>query len=232
MAGLEDIHLIAHEKLQKQFSLNPVNLKHPLPERSLRALGLVKIDGKVLSSEQFLRVLILTVNVAFLREVRTVFLGPRIELDLPVFSSETILMGEKRMFFLDVQRRGGYGRHDDSALYDRLVAIRERYPTLFAKPLKMGREIDKTFSKAFCYVSISRDQDKQALDLFHAYLDVYLEMVQQTKPLTGDRLAMAKQDHETYARTVIDHDPAAKVYRVLFGKRGGVERVKELFFAA
>lgn len=232
MAGLEDIHLIVYEKLEKQFSFTPVTLKHHLPERSMRALGLVKIDGKVLSSEEFLRVLILTVNVALLREVRTVFLGPRIALDLPVFSSETILMGKKRMFFLDVQRRGGYGRHDDSALYDRLVAIRGKYPDLFASPLRMGREIDKTFSKAYCYVSIAKEQDAQALELLHAYLDVYLEMVRKTQPLTGDRLAMARQDHETYARTVIDHDPAAKVYRVLFGKRGGVERIKELFFAA
>ena len=76
MKRLDDIHLIAFEKLQKQFSLNPVTLKHPLPERSLRALGLVKIDGKVLSSDNFLRVLILKVAVAFFREVRTIVLGP------------------------------------------------------------------------------------------------------------------------------------------------------------
>ncbi len=62
MKRLDDIHLIAFEKLQKQFSLNPVTLKHPLPERSLRALGLVRIDGKVLSSDKFLRVLIMNSN--------------------------------------------------------------------------------------------------------------------------------------------------------------------------
>ena len=85
MKRLDDIHLIAFEKLQKQFSLTPVTLKHPLPERSLRALGLVKIDGKVLRSDKFLRVLIMNINVAFLREVRTIFLGPKIELNLPSF---------------------------------------------------------------------------------------------------------------------------------------------------
>ena len=232
MKRLDDIHLIAFEKLQKQFSLNPVTLKHPLPERSLRALGLVKIDGKVLSSDKFLRVLILKVAVAFFREVRTIFLGPKTELDLPIFSSETILMGKNRMIFLDVQRRGGYGHHDDTELYDRLVAIKEKYPDLLAKPMKMGREIDKTFSRASCYVKISRDQDEQALQLFHEYLDVYLSLVQQTRPLTGEVLEQARRDYETYTNTVIDHDPAAKIYRILFGKEGGVERVKELFFAS
>ena len=232
MKRLDDIHLIVFEKLQKQFSLNPVTLKHPLPERSLRALGLVKIDGKVLSSDKFLRVLILKVAVAFFREVRTIFLGPKTELDLPVFSSETILMGKNRMIFLDVQRRGGYGHHDDTELYDRLVAIKEKYPELLAQPMKMGREIDKTFSRASCYVKISRDQDEQALNLFHEYLDVYLALVQQTRPLTGDVLEQAHRDYEAYTNTVIDHDPAAKIYRMLFGKKGGVERVKELFFAS
>ena len=232
MKRLDDIHLIAFEKLQKQFSLAPVTLKHPLPERSMRALGLVKIDGKVLSSDKFLRVLILKVAVAFFREVRTIFLGPKTELDLPVFSSETILMGKNRMIFLDVQRRGGYGHHDDTELYDRLVAIKEKYPDLLAQPMKMGREIDKTFSRASCYVKISRDQDEQALELFHEYLDVYLTLVQQTRPLTGEVLEQARRDYETYTNTVIDHDPAAKIYRILFGKKGGVERVKELFFAS
>jgi hypothetical protein len=232
MKRLDDIHLIAFEKLQKQFSFNHVQLKHPLPERSLRALGLVKIDGKVLSSDKFLRVLILKVAVAFFREVRTIFLGPKTELDLPIFSSETILMGKNRMIFLDVQRRGGYGHHDDTELYDRLVAIKEKYPDLLAKPMKMGREIDKTFSRASCYVKISRDQDEQALELFHEYLDVYLSLVQQTRPLTGEVLEQARRDYETYTNTVIDHDPAAKIYRILFGKEGGVERVKELFFAS
>ena len=82
MAKLDDIHLIVQEKLQKRFTLTPENLKHPLPERSWRVLGLVKIDGKVFNSDEFLRVLILNVNVAFLREVRTIFLGPRTERDL------------------------------------------------------------------------------------------------------------------------------------------------------
>ena len=232
MKRLDDIHLIVYEKLQKEFSLNPVPLTHPLPERSLRALGLVKIDGKVLCSDKFLRVLIMNITVAYLREVRTIFLGPRTELDLPIFSSETILMGKNRMFFLDVQRRGGYGRHDDTELYDRLVAIKEKYPDLLSHPMKMGREIDKTFSKAACYVKISRDQDEQALNLFHEYLDVYLALIQHARPLTGDVMEQVLRDYETYTNTVIDHDPAAKIYRILFGKKGGVERVKELFFAS
>ena len=55
--------------------------------------------------------------------------------------------------------------------------------------------------------------------------------MKQAKPLTGDVLEQARRDYNLYTNTVIDHDPAAKVYKILFGKKGGVERVKELFFA-
>jgi len=231
MACLDNIHNITLEKLQKRFSLTAVNLKYPMPERPSRTLGLVKIDGKVKSSDEFLRVLIMNITLAFVRGVRTIFLGPQVELDLPIFSSETILRGKNRLFFLDIQRRGGYGRHDDTELYDRLITIKDKYPELFAETVIEKGEIRKTFSKAVCYVKITKDQDEQALNLFHEYLDVFLEMVQRAKPLTGNTLEQASRDYDTYTSNVIDNDPAAKIYKILFGEKGGIERVLELFFA-
>ena len=135
------------------------------------------------------------------------------------------------MIFLDIQRRGGYGRHDDSQLYDRLMAVKDRYGPLFTEPLKQTGDIEQTFSKAACYMKITKDQDEQALNLCHDYLDIYLELLQQTQPLFGKALDQARRDYDTYTNTVIDHDPAAKVYKILFGKKGGVGRVRELFFA-
>jgi hypothetical protein len=232
MSGrLEDINDIAYEKVKNSFSLQPVSLKYPLPERSARSLGLIKIDGAAFSSQELLRALFLTVNVAYLRGVRTIFFGPRIELGLPVFSTEVILSGKKRMFFLDVQRRGGYECYDDTELYNRLVSIKDSYPDLFTKPLHHTGEIVKTFSPAFCYMETTRDQDEQTIKLFHDYLDVFLEMVRQAQPLTGEALEQARKDYDAYSYTVLDHDPAAKIYRILFGKKGGGERVLDLFFA-
>jgi hypothetical protein len=227
---LENINDIAYEKVKNSFSLQPVNLKYPLPERSARSLGLIKIDGAAFSSKELLRALVLTVNVAYLRGVRTIFFGPRIELGLPVFSTEVILAGKKRIFFLDVQRRGGYERYDDTEFYNRLVSIKNSYPDLFKKPLHHTGEIVQTFSPAACYMETTKDQDEQAIKLFHDYLDVFLEKVQQAQPLTGEALEQARKDYDAYTHTVLDHDPAAKIYRILFGKKGGGERVLDLFF--
>ena len=231
LARLEDIHHIALEKLQERFPLTAVNLKHPMPERPLRALGLIKLDGKAFSSNEFSRVVLMNIAIAFVSGVRTIFLCPRVELDLPVFSSEVILTGNSRTFFLDVQRRGGYDRHDDTELYNRLIAIKDRYGTLLAHAKAHGGEIVKTFSKAACYVKTTKAQDEQAIHLFHEYLDVFLEVVHQAQPLTGEALERARRDNDAYANTLIDHDPAAQVFKVLFGKKGGVERTLDLFFA-
>ena len=231
MKRLDDILDYGYEKLKASFSLDKVDLKHPLPERSKRALGMIRIDGNVFSAREFLRVLLLKVSIAGVRGVRTIFLGPQVELNLPIFSTEAILMGKKRMFFLDVQRRGGYDKHDDTALYDRLVAIKDGYPELFTKPLQQSGEILKTFSRAACYMEITRDLDGKAVELFHKYLDVYMDLVRNATPLTGDALNQANRDYDKYTYTVVDHDPAAKVYRILFGKKGGSERVLDLFFA-
>ena len=59
MGSLRDIHTVAMTELKKRFSLNNVVLKHPFPERPLRLLGLVKIEGDVLSSEKFSRVVMM-----------------------------------------------------------------------------------------------------------------------------------------------------------------------------
>ena len=39
MTSLMDIHSIVQEELRKRYVLEPVKLKHPFPERPVRALG-------------------------------------------------------------------------------------------------------------------------------------------------------------------------------------------------
>ena len=42
---LKDIHLHFIDKITSRYNLKQVSLKHPFPERPLRALGIIKIDG-------------------------------------------------------------------------------------------------------------------------------------------------------------------------------------------
>ena len=89
MADLMNIHTAAQEEIKKYFSLNSVSLKHPFPERPIRALGLMKINGEVFESNKLLRAVFIRPQLPIYFAVRSMFIRPRVEYDLPVFAGET-----------------------------------------------------------------------------------------------------------------------------------------------
>lgn len=230
--GLKDIHLGLRKKIADRYRLKQVSLKHPFPERPLRALGIIKIDGSVHETDKLMRVMVLTTNfIASSRCSRSIFLGPRPELYLPIFSSETILMGAKRAFLVDIHPTVRQERWSALQVEERMIAIRERYPALTVKPLTLKGKINDIMSKAHCYVEVPPELDGQALSLFNEYLRLFLALVDSAAPVAAEDQTKAREDFEAYHQTVINHDPAVKLYSVLFGKTGGIERVNDLFFA-
>lgn len=230
MGSIRDIQTVALAEIQKRFSLNTVRLKYPFPERSKRTLGLVRVDGQVYSSEQFSRVVLMKIDLPFYLSVRSTFLRPRIELDLPVFTGEVVITGKKRMVMFDIHRAGDEGHHDDNALFDRMIKIRDRYPSLLQKSGAVQGEIQSVFSRAAVQSRITEEQDDEATGIFREYLNVFLDLIQKTTPLAGEQLEKVKNGFEKYLKTVVDHDPGVKGYKVLFGKESGVIRALDIFF--
>jgi hypothetical protein len=230
MERLKEIHTSALPDLKKRFALNPVHLKYPFPERPLRTLGLVRTDGDVFSSEKFTRVLFLKIDSPVYLAVRSVFLRPRIELDLPAFDCEIVIMGKKRIFLVDINKTEINTGYENSPLFDRLIQIKERYPALLEKAKKPRSAIAGVLSRAACLVNITEDEEEQALFIFREYLEVFCEMVERATPLSTDALDQAKQAFEIYLETLVDHDPGFQGYKMLFGKKGGEARALDLFF--
>jgi hypothetical protein len=233
MAGqLKDIHTRFLEKVNARYILKKVPLKHPFPERPLRALGILKIDGSVYESDKLMRIMVIMTNImASSRCTRSLFLGPRPELYLPIFSSETILMGSKRAFLVDIHPTVRPERWNELNVEQRLLDIRSKYGALLAQPLTMKGRINDIMSKAHLYVKVPPHLDDMALALFEEYLDVFTELVDNAVTVAEDSQKKAVDDFESYHQTVMNHDPAVKLYSMLFGKQGGAERVKDLFFA-
>ncbi len=233
MAGqLKDIHTRFLDKVNAHYQLNKVPLKHPFPERPVRSLGILKIDGSVYESDKLMRIMVIMTNViASSRCTRSIFLGPRPELYLPIFSSETILMGSKRAFLLDIHPTVRPERWTEINIEQRLLDIRSTYEELLAQPLTMKGRINDIMSKAHLYVKVPPHLDGIALAIFDEYLEVFIELVDNAATVAEDRQKRAVDDFENYHQTVINHDPAVKLYSMLFGKRGGPERVNDLFFA-
>ena len=229
---LKNIHLGFRDTLSRRYRLKPVSLRRPFPERPLRALGIIKIDGSVHETDKLMRVMVLTTQfVSGSRCSRSIFLGPRPELYLPIFSSETILMGAKRAFLVDIHPTVRQERWSALQVEERMMAIRKSYPELTARPLTLKGKINDIMSKAHCYVEVPPELDGRALSLFNDYLHLFLALVDAATPVAAEDLTKAGEDFEAYHQTVINHDPAVKLYSILFGKTGGIERVNDLFFA-
>ncbi len=231
MKSLRHIDVCVMSMLKGRVSLEPVTLKFPFPERPLRTLGLVKIEGEVYASERLMRILLMKATIPWVREVFSIYCNPKVEYDLPIFTSDIVMKGKERLFILDVHRREGKERPDDTPLYERLMEIREKCPSLLKNKTSLQGPIQNIFSRAACLVTITEDQDGDALQLFSGYLDIYLDLVAEAHPLTGEALEKAREDFEQYLKTIVEHDPGVRVYTKLFGKKGGLARALDLFFA-
>ncbi len=229
MALLMNIHSIVQEELRKRYRLEPVSLKHPFPERPVRALGLMNINGEVFSTDKFLRVVFIRPELPFYFAVRSMFIRPRVELDLPVFAGEVMKTGNKKMVIVDIHRTGKT-HHDDSALFDQMLKIQERYPALIKHTKKRQDAIQEVFSRAACQVDITEELEDQAVRLWKEYLNLFCDMVDKSRPVSGDELKKTQQVFEDYLETLVDHDPGVGIWKVLFGNKGGVERSMDMHF--
>jgi hypothetical protein len=229
MDNLMDIHAILQEHLSHRFTLEPVKLKHPLPERPLRTLGLMKINGEVFSTDKLMRIVFLRPELPVYFAVRSMFIRPRIELDLPVFAGEVMRTGTKKMVIVDIHRTGKT-HHDDSELFKQMLAIRNNYGELNAFAIQQKGQIQEVFSKAACQVKISDGLDEQAIGIFKDYLNLYCDMVDKATPVAGEEREKTQRVFEDYLTTLVDHDPGVGVWKMLFGKKGGVERSMDMHF--
>ena len=61
-------------------------------------------------------------------------------------------------------------------------------------------------------------------------MNIFIEMVENAVPLTGETLEKSKRLYESYLKTVVDHDPGVKGYKMLFGEKEGIDRSMDIFF--
>ena len=141
MGSLQEIHKVALTELGKRISLDPVSLKYPFPERPARALGLIKIDGEVYSSERFSRVVLLKVDFPFYFSVRNIFLFPKKDYNLPFFTLDIVFKGKTRLIVMDVHRTEKGHVSADKALLEKLIKVKNKYSALLAETAKLESDI-------------------------------------------------------------------------------------------
>ena len=232
MGALQNVHSEVASVLNKHFPLQRVQLKYPFPVRPRRALGLVKLDGEVYSTDKLQRVVCMRITLPVYMKVYSTFIRPKIEYDLPALICEVVYTGSKLLVVLDVHRTGDVAELEkDRAFFDGLMDIRSRYDDLlrFQKQAK-GSVANLVQSRATCRLGITAEHEERALALVKEYLDAYAEYVTRSQALGSEELETVKRDFESYLQSVVEHDPGVKGNKVLFGEKEGVERAMDIFY--
>lgn len=229
MNSWKGIHEETFAELRRRYQLNAVDLKHPFPERPWRLLGLLKFDGEAYCSERFERAIQLKVS-AFGTVSRSLLLCPRVEYNFPVFSNETILVRGRVLFLIDVQQVFPAKARSLGCLLEDLQDIRSRYQDLLEEPVPVTGEIARGFSPAALYVRLDSALFGRASEVLQCYLRRYLDALEAVQPAVSENLAEARREYDAYANLVIDHDPAMRLLKRMFGAAGARERAFDMFF--
>ncbi len=230
MSGIHALQKNAIVQLQQAMQVASVTLKHSLPVRPGRMLGLIKFDGQVFSSAKITRAVFLQITPPVFMQVFSTFISPRIEYDLPVFTCEAVILGKKRVLVIDAHASGAGAEQRHDTFCERLVDIRARYPELLRFQKKASSGIASLQSPAAVRVTIPRELDEQACSIFVDYFAAYLELVNAAEAVSGIARAKLQASFDEYLKTVIDHDPGVKGNIMFFGKKQGLERALDIYY--
>jgi hypothetical protein len=111
-----------------------------------------------------------------------------------------------------------------------MLAIRNRYPDLMDHEKKQKGQVQAVFSPAACQVVIPPELDGRAAAVYLEYLNLFCDLVDAAQAQAGDDLRSTQAVFQQYLKTLVDHDPGVKVWQVLFGRQGGIERSFDMHF--
>ena len=137
--------------------------------------------------------------------------------------------GKKKMLIVDIHR-AGKTHHDDSAIFDRMLTIRNRYPELMHYEKKQTGQVQEVFSPAACQVRFPHELDELAAGIYIEYLNLFCDVVDETEAKSGEELRKTQEVFDDYLKTLVDHDPGVRVWKALFGEKGGIERSLDMHF--
>ena len=72
--------------------------------------------------------------------------------------------------------------------------------------------------------------DELAAGIYIEYLNLFCDVVDETAPKSGEELRKTQAVFDDYLKTLVDHDPGVRVWKALFGEKGGIERSLDMHF--
>jgi phycoerythrobilin:ferredoxin oxidoreductase len=145
---------------------------------------------------------------------------PDLHHDLPVFGGDLVTLPGGHLIAIDLQPLAHDA--DDQAKYtEPMTATFKHFQALLPWGGDLPDEAKPFFSPILLWSrpSQTKEIETNVFDAFKAYLEQYLDLVEQAAPVTDpDRLAKIRATHLRYSRYRAVKDPARGMFQRLYGK--------------
>ena len=150
--------------------------------------------------------------------------NPSCEFDLPFFGADLVTLPSGHLIALDLQPALKADLKHTVPVWERLLPIWEHWQKVLPSGGPIPAEAEPYFSPGFLWTRLPLDADGDALiesavyPAFVAYLDLYLQLVDQAEPVSDERRQELLAGQRRYVAYRAEKDPARGMLGRFHGK--------------
>jgi hypothetical protein len=222
----------AKQALADNFQLKPFTIKEEY--RTLqpwKALRLMKFAIESQEGAPFKRVNTLDASLFLFMRMYTLLITPDYRYNLPMLSADIIFIGGgKRVFVIEIIDPAQIKDDNLETHYSKMRAWEPEIDKLEPMPVNMewAKDIVTDFS---IHARADRTRDEKLFELFKAYLDTYIAMAKNARPVTPEQSKKVADGMKGYVSALIAKGgPAVNVFKQLLGSEKQQEYVRSVMF--
>lgn len=212
----------------KSFKLKPFQVQEQY--RRVTSFPLMDISVTSSTGERLARVNALDATMLQFMKMYTLMIRPSYAYNLPVLSVDFIFMPfGKRVYVIEVIDPA---RIDDANKKTYYGKMRTEFVKVAHLPSAGTRDWYEGFLTDFSiHAKAERGDDDLLLEVYRSYLENYLAMAKNARPLPPESSAKIKEGIETYVATLLGKGgPAVDVFKKILGPDGQQEYVRTVMF--
>jgi len=218
------------QTLSKFSTLEPFDVKpeyrtiHPA-----KMLKLFKIEVSSYTADRLARVNSLDATMFVFMKMFTLMIRPDYNYNLPMLSVDFIFIGKERVFVIEVIDPAKIDDDNKRTHYDRMRVWQDTIQQYEQSPTPdWSKEFVTDFS---IHIKSDESQDDELFEIYRTFLEAYLDMAKNTKPLTGESCDKLRAGMENYVDILLEKGgPAVDVFEKFLGPEKQREYVRTVMF--
>ncbi len=195
-----------------------------------KGLKLLRFAIEAWETDKFKRVNTLDASLMVFMKMYTLLILPSYNYNLPMLSADIIFMGGKRVFVIELIDPAGIRDDNLEAGYARMRALKPAEGTLEKMEVNMEWAKDAVKDVSI-HNRADRTRDDLLFDLYTSYLNTYLDMARNARPISAEESGKVKAGMEWYVDTLIAKGgPAVNVFKTILGPAKQKEYVRTVMF--